>query len=228
MSRLVTAAAREHLAPRGLRPRGRWLWIDDRGWSLIIVEFAPDRGLGVHLNVGAMWLWTDRDHFAFDDGDRVWWRADGTFTTTVSPGEPGWNSTLDHITPHRFARDIDMVADVAARRVAQLRSRFPDPRTAAHHLNARPARLAESRWWHLYHQGAAAGLSGDTDTARRAFDGITPDRLEADWQHHLAHRAAELSALADDPTALRARLVETVHTTRQNLALPATPHMPHM
>ncbi len=222
VSQLVKAAALEHLASLGLRQRaGSSLWFDDRGWWLINVEFQPSRRQGTYLNVGAMWLWNDRDHWAFDDGSRVYWRADGSFTSEIPFGERGWTDFLDYRTPEQFTNDLGRVARVAAQQVQQLREQFPDPRAAANQLTSRSTRPAESNLWHLFNSAAAAGLSGDTQTARRLLDTITVDSLEPDWAHELAGRSAELSNLTDN--ALRNRLIETIEATRQRLKLPTTP-----
>jgi len=219
VSQLVKAAAREHLAPLGLRQRaGSRLWFDDRGWWLANVEFQPSRRQGTYLNVGAMWLWNDRDHWAFDDGSRVYWRGEGSFTHEVPLGERGWTDFLDYRTPVQFTKEIDRVARVAAQRVQQLREQFSDPRAAAEQLTSRSTRRGESRLWHLFNGGAAAGLSGNAQTARRCFDSIAVDSLEPEWAHELATRSAQLRELADD--ALRNRLIETINATRQRLNLP--------
>ena len=47
-------------------------WLDDQGWWVGVVEFQPsawDRGS--YLNVGACWLWEEKDYLSFDVGGRV-------------------------------------------------------------------------------------------------------------------------------------------------------------
>jgi hypothetical protein len=145
-NRLVTAAARRHLQPLGLHQRGRSrLWFADCGWWVIIVEFSPSRSEGCYLNIAAMWLWNPRDYWAFDDGGRLYWRSDGSFTTQPPIGEPGWTSFLSFINADQFDRDIDLLASIAAQRVAQLRSQFPTPAIVARQLAGRATRQAECR-----------------------------------------------------------------------------------
>jgi hypothetical protein len=220
VSRLIATAARERLKPLGLHQRGRSrIWYDDRDWSLITVEFQPPRTLGTYLNVGATWLWTDRDHLSFDEGNRLHWRSDGSFTSTAPLGEPGWRQLLEYRDADQFSRDIQLVVDVAARRVVELRAMLPDPCGAAELLAGRQTRPDESPWWHAYHSGAAAGLCGDVASARRGFDRIAVGDLDPGWAHDLARQAAELSGLGNDVDALRRRLVDTIQTTRQRLKL---------
>ncbi|MEU1397461.1 hypothetical protein ABZ403_15550 [Micromonospora zamorensis] len=228
-TRLVAATAREHLQPLGLRRRGATrLWFDDRGWWLILVEFQPSRSNGTYLNIGAMWLWHERDHWSFDDGDRIYWRNDAAFVTQPPIGEAGWTSSLDFINAEQFARDINMVAGVAAQRVEQLRGQYPDPAATARQLASRTTGLGESPWWHAYHTGAAAALAGDAGTARQAFHRITVGNLDPDWAHDLARHARRLADLADNPPALQRRIIELIQSTRRQLKLPPTPahHMP--
>ena len=203
-SRLITAAAREHLQPIGLRRRGRSRsWFDDRGWWLIHVEFQPSLNNGTYLNVGAMWLWANSDHWSFDDGYRIWWREDGTFTTQPPAGERGWTSFLTYVADTQFAADINLLADIARSRVEQLRATYPDPQTAAHRLASQSARPAEPGWWRDYHTAAAAALSGDTTTARHALARIHAGELDPDWVHDLAQQARDLEDLADQPAMLQ-------------------------
>jgi hypothetical protein len=76
------------------------------------------------------------------------------------------------IRDHLFAKEMEVLADVAAGRVRQLRDEFPDPCAAAHRLGARETRRGEDSLWHAYHTGAAHALCGDPAGARRAFERI--------------------------------------------------------
>src|SRR5436309_1568598 len=72
-TKLLTAAARSVLRPLGLQQRGRSrLWLDDHGWWVVVVEFQPSGwSIGSYLNVGAMWLWFEKDYISFDYGSRI-------------------------------------------------------------------------------------------------------------------------------------------------------------
>ncbi|MEU5934540.1 hypothetical protein [Micromonospora sp. NPDC047187] len=226
-TRLVAAAARQHLQPLGLHRRGgSRVWFDDRGWWLIVVEFQPSRSHGTYLNVGAMWLWHEQDHWSFDEGSRIYWRNDAAFVAHPPIGEAGWTSLLDFVNPEQFTRDIDMLAGIAAQRVEQLRSQFPDATATAHQLASRTTGHGESPWWHAYHTGSAAALAGDPDNARQAFHRITVGNLDPDWAHDLAQHARQLADLADDPPALQQHIIEVIHATRQRLKLPPAPPQP--
>ncbi|WP_146604008.1 hypothetical protein [Micromonospora deserti] len=226
-SRLVAAAARQHLQPLGLHWRGASrLWFDDRGWWLIVVEFQPSRSHGTYLSIAAMWLWHERDYWSFDDGDRIYWRNDAAFVTQPPIGEAGWTSFLNFINAEQFTRDITMVTGIAAQRVEQLRSQFADPAATAQQLASRTTRHGESPWWHAYHTGSAAALAGDPDTARQAFHRITVGNLDPDWAHDLAQHARQLADLADNPPALQQRVIDVIHATRQRLKLPPAHPVP--
>ncbi|MGC4750586.1 hypothetical protein ACLQ28_33730 [Micromonospora sp. DT201] len=223
MIRLITAATRECLEPLGLRRGKSRSWYDDRDWWIINVEFQASRRPGTYLNIGAMWLWTDQEHWSFDEGCRVHWQGDGSFASTTPLGERGWTNFLDFRTADQFSHDVRSLAQIAARRVAELRAQFPDPPSVVRQLASRRTRSDESPWWHAYHTGAAAAFCGDAATARRSFDRITPNNLGVEWEHDLARRASELSSLANDPDALRQRLHTTVQATRQRLKLSPGP-----
>ncbi|MEV6810852.1 hypothetical protein [Micromonospora sp. NPDC051296] len=170
VGKLISTAARSSLQPIGLARKGRSrLWYDDRGWSLIVAEFQPGRGPGTYLNVGAMWLWADRDYWAFDEGARLYWRGDGSLRTEPPLGEAGWTQHVDFLNADQFSRDVALAAEVAARRVVELRTQFPDVAAVADHLLSRATRRAESPLWHAFHAGAAAALGGDAAAAERSF-----------------------------------------------------------
>lgn len=72
-SRLITAATRTHLRPLGCVQKGRSrVWLDDQGWWVGMVEFQPSSwSKGSYLNVGACFLWNEKDFLSFDAGHRV-------------------------------------------------------------------------------------------------------------------------------------------------------------
>ncbi|MEH1130815.1 hypothetical protein [Micromonospora sp. CPCC 206061] len=221
ISRLIAAAARVHLRSLGLRQKGRSrLWFDDHGWWLVVVEFQPGRGPGTYLNVGAMWLWAERDYWAFDEGCRVYWRDDGSFTSAPRPGEQGWQQHVDFVSVEQFARDVAPVATVAAGCVAELRTQFPDPAAVAERMTTSPARPGNTPLWRMFHGGVAAALSGDAVTGDRCLAEVMSTEMFANWQHSLAVQAADLRSLLGEPLELHGYVLETIRRTRHMLKLP--------
>lgn len=197
--RLVTAAAREVLRPLGLQQRGRSrTWIDDHGWWLGIVEFQPGRNEGSYLNVGVMWLWQDRDHLAFDVGGR----------------EPGFERFVNAT---QFALDAQNLARRAADLARENRDRFIDLPSTADFLNAQKPR--PGHFWDNYHAGFAAGLTGDTSTARRRLDQVLSEDTYAPWMVRAQESARQLHALAEDPEAFRNWATKATTSCRQQLKL---------
>ena len=219
ISRLITAAARVHLRPLGLRQKGRSrLWFDDRGWSVIVVEFQPGSGPGTYLNVGAMWLWAERDYWAFDEGGRVRWRDDGSFAAQPPPmEEQGWSGHINFLNPDQFARDVVSVALAAAGRVIELRAHFTGPGAVAEHLSSSSAR---PELWDTFHLGVAAALRGDAATADERLAAVMTAEMSANWMHALAAQAADLRSLLGEPALLRGHVAETTRRTRSLLKLP--------
>ena len=219
---MVVAAAQAGLRPLGLRRHRRTRqWVEDRGWWLLLVEFERV-GTGTYLGVGAKWLWADPGTFSYDRGGRVFWREDtGDFAADRPDDGNAWVQSIRHIRDDQFAEDLTRVVDIAGRRAAELRQEFRTPADVAAILTGRQTRAGQTSWWHVFHAGAAAGLSGDAETARQQFDRIRPDRLAAGWEQRLHREAAALSALADDPAALRQRLLDNIGSTRAGLELPA-------
>ena len=226
---LIGAAARAHLQPIGMRRQGRSrLWFSDEGWWLINVEFQPSHGnnVGTYLNVGAMWLWRERDFRSFDYGHRLHWRRDGTFADRPPIGEPGWRQFLGYVNADQFAFDVALVAEIAGARVDQLRAAFPDPCAAAHFLASQPAQPGEDQTWRTYDAGAAAALCGKAATARRMFSRVAAGALDPDW-------GPRKDAAGDSPGPTRARSAYAPTADKRNdqrssqATRPAAGSVPH-
>ena len=210
------------LGPLGVKQNRRSrLWYDDRGWSLILVEFQPGRSLGTYLNAGAMWLWADRPVWAFDFGGRTYWRDDASFTWQPPDGEAGWQQHVDFLNADQFSRDVTFLARVAALQIEDLRHQFPDVAAVGRRLTSTPGRRDESPLWRAFHGGAAAALGGDLTAAEQKFTQVASADVHVEWEQQLAAQAVGLLQLMHDPVALRDRLLEAMSRGRHRLGLPA-------
>jgi hypothetical protein len=202
-SSILTRVAREVLGSLGLRQKGRSrLWIDDRGWWLVVVELQPSSwSQGSGLNVAGMWLWMRADHIHFDTKDSH--RSEYVEFRDEAQFEPA-------------ARRL---AELAAGRVRGLRERFPSPEAVAQHQCS----IVLDGGWPAYHAGVAAGLTGDVARARATFEGIAsaarPDSPE--WHRELCGLAAELRERCADRAAFRAWASDVVAESRRLLKLDA-------
>ncbi|MFC7327930.1 hypothetical protein [Marinactinospora rubrisoli] len=199
-SRLVAAAARTHLRPLGLRQRGRSrLWVDDHGWWLGLVEFpSPGWSQGSGLRVGAMWLWQDLGHIAFNIGERL-------------------SVTEDYRGDEQFARVADDLAGRARTRVERLRRRFPDLAAVAGHLTAQPA--GRGRFWEPWNAGVAAALVGDAALARERFADVLAEEAVAPWMEEAQRAARDLAGVVSDGDAVRAWARSRIASCRERLRL---------
>ncbi|MER5519888.1 hypothetical protein [Streptomyces sp. NPDC002763] len=199
--RIITSAARESLKPLGLAQRGRSrLWIDDHGWWLGVVEFTPSRFAGSGLHVGAMWLWHDVDHLAFNvDAVRV---------------GPELFRTEDRFTPLALELSQQAAANVIA-----LRVRFPALPGVARYLTSRPVR--RGYLWDGFDAGIAAALVGDPDTARDHFERVLREDPLAPWMVEAQEKTRELHVIAADRDAVAAWVTRAVGSCRSKLGLDA-------
>ncbi|WP_330262273.1 hypothetical protein [Streptomyces griseorubiginosus] len=197
--RIINSAARHSLKPLGLIQRGRSrLWIDDHGWWLGIVEFTPPRLAGSGLYVGAMWLWHDVDHLAFHlDAGRV--------------GSELFRSE------DQFTRLAFNLGQQAAANVTALRDRFPALSDVARYLTSRPVR--RGFLWDSFDSGIAAGLVGDSDTARHYFEHVLCEDALAPWMVDAQEKARDLHAIAADRDAVIAWVTRAVDSCRSKLGL---------
>ncbi|PZT42005.1 hypothetical protein A7X99_06695, partial [Stenotrophomonas maltophilia] len=148
-------------------------WLDDQGWWVGVVEFQPsawDRGS--YLNVGACWLWEEKDYLSFDEGGRV--AGFERFTDAVS-----------------FASVAQALAKQAAAEVLALRDRFPTPG----HVRTLMSRHPNPGIREHIHAGITAGLAGAYDEGRRHFALAATETHPAPWVDVLKQRCAELMPL---------------------------------
>jgi hypothetical protein len=192
------AAASKHLAPIGVRQRGRSrIWIDDHGWWLVLIEFQPSSwDKGSYLNVGAMWLWHEADSLTFNDGYRV---ADFVSAKT----------------PEQFSSHTELLAVEAKEQVLLYRARYSCVADVARVLLAKKQR----GFWDSYHAAIACSLSGHTDSALRLYEEFAALGGSRDWEKAAQATAREYSALLQDASAFRSRLTEVVKRTRSRLKL---------
>ncbi|WP_430791974.1 hypothetical protein [Actinoplanes sp. G11-F43] len=222
---MIVSAAQAELRPLGFRRHRRTrVWVADRGWWLHLVALDKSRSGSTSLVVAAKFLWGPMTEFTYDYGGPLFWREEtGDFATDRPHDGHVWVGGVRHVDDGRFATDLKQVTGIARQRVEQMSREITTPADVARLLSAPQSRIGATSWWHSFHTGAAAGLSGDAELARGQFARIRPDRMAVAWEHELKHRAATLSALAGDRRALFQRLVADIGATRSRIGLPDTP-----
>jgi hypothetical protein len=173
---IIANAAKDALHPLGFRRKGRSrLWLQDRDWWLVVVEFQPSGwGKGSYLNVAAHWLWSDKGFLSFDVGERI-----GGF--------------VEYASDAAFTSAARVLAENAAVEAQKLTTRFSSINATAAELIAEAALTPRLQGtWHQYHAGLAAGLAGQSVKAAALLSSITDDRVKpsADRLALLAHDAA--------------------------------------
>ncbi|WP_343649978.1 hypothetical protein [Stenotrophomonas sp.] len=198
-TRLLTAAARSILRPLGCMQKGRSrTWLDDHGWWVGVIEFQPSAwSRGSYLNVGACWLWEEKDFLSFDAGYRV------------APFQP-FTDTAE------FTSVAQALAEQAAAEVLALRDRFPTPG----HVRALMRRHPNPRIREHMHAGITAGLAGDYDEGRRHFALAATETDQAPWVDALKQCGAELVPLLQPGGGFEAEIAAIVTRTRRALRLP--------
>ncbi|MET9465440.1 hypothetical protein ABZY44_11605 [Streptomyces sp. NPDC006544] len=203
-SRLVTAAARQHLRPLGLRQRGRSrLWLDDHGWWLGVVDFcSPQWSQGSGLTVGVMWLWQDVGHLTFNVHERV-------------------EGSQEFRHEQQFAAVMEKLAHDAEKCVGEFRDRFADLNAVARALLSQPVRRDDL--WGNFNAGVAAALVGNASEARERFSAVLAHDPFTDWIQESQQTAQYLIDAAEDAAAVRAWARDAVVSCRAKLALGDVP-----
>ena len=198
-SRLVLSAARDVLRPLGLMQLGRSrLWIDDRAWWTVVVEFQPGAfAKGSFLNVGVSWLWYVKDYWSFDVGHRV-----EPFTEFESA--------------EQFRPVAEQLAERAARTISEYRGMFNTVDKAAGYLSKQAAKSV----WALYDAAVATGLAGDFAASARFFTEIESYPTSHDWEKEVQDRAKALSLHLHDARDFHPAVTEVVNESRERHKLP--------
>jgi hypothetical protein len=205
-SKIIAQVAREMLAPLGIFQKGRSrTWIDDRGWWIVVIEFQPSGfSKGSYLNVGAMWLWHEKDYFTFDVGNDVGCRI---------------AKFVEYVDEKQFRPEAIKLAYAAKAEALRLRSQFASIHDAARYLPGQ-ARRDENRWTELA-AAIALGYVGKTFRARRFFKTIERKKPTQEWDHRVREMAGGFADTLDRPEAdFRRNVKETILRTRKLLKLP--------
>ena len=204
-SKIIARVARETLAPLGVFQRGSSrTWIDDRGWWIVVIEFQPSGfGKGSYLNVGAMWLWHEKDHFTFDFGHDVGCRI---------------ASFVGYVDEKQFTPEAIRLAYLAKDEVLKLRSKLVSIHDAARYLPSKAAR--DDSTWSKLSAAIALGYVGRTFRARWLFKSIERKKPVGDWELRLRDSARGFAETLDSSDDFQRYVKERILRTRKLLKLP--------
>ncbi len=204
-SKIISRVAKETLAPLGVFQKGSSrTWIDDRGWWIVVIEFQPSGfGKGSYLNVGAMWLWHEQDHFTFDFGNDIGCRI---------------ASFVGYVDEKQFTREAIRLAYLAKDEVLKLRSKLVSIHDAARYLPRKAAR-DDSAWTKLS-AAIALGYVGKTIRARWLFKSIERKKPVGDWELRHQESARGFVETLDRSDDFQRCVKERIWRTRKLLKLP--------
>ena len=132
-TKLINEAAREVLAPLGLRRVGRSrLWVDDQRWWIGVVEFQPSSwARGSYLNVGVGWLWGELGDTPPEDAESTVSWSFGFDRLGSRVELPGGTQFAEFASDEQFAPVAEAIARTAGERVEEQRARLRTPADAA-------------------------------------------------------------------------------------------------
>jgi hypothetical protein len=204
-SKIIAQVAKEALATLGIFQNGRSrIWIDDHGWWIGVIEFQPSGfSKGSYLNVGAMWLWHEKDYFTFDFGNDVGGRI-GHF--------------VEYVDEKQFTPEMIRLASLAKAEVLRLRSEIVSIHDVARYLPGE-ARRNENRWTEL-DAAIALGYAGKTSRARWLFDRIERRKPAQEWERLVQEKARGFAETLDRQDDFQRYVKEAIRRTRKLLKLP--------
>jgi hypothetical protein len=197
-NRLIKNAAKSLLQPIGCVQKGASrTWLDRQPLWVGVVEFQPSSwSRGSYLNVGACWLWYEKDYLSFDDGYRI----------------EGFHA-LDN--EQQFAEVTLELATRARDEVLAIRSKFSSLDLIATHLKTKDF----SSIWNNYHAAVAAALTNDMVHAAERFSAVAATAEDAPWVVELKRGAAILEKIATDPLQFRDAISQIVERSKVRLKL---------
>ncbi|WP_158884383.1 hypothetical protein [Rhodanobacter sp. L36] len=204
-SRSIDAAAKAALKPLGCVQKGRSrTWLDDHAWWIGVVEFQPSAwAQGSYLNVGACWLWYEKEYLSFNTGGRV-----ENFQPSSSDDQ--------------FSLIARSLAKRASEEVVVLRERFK----SVTHVHAWLADQQAASIWDHYHLAVAAGLAGATELSKRSFADVMSDPEDRPWAADIRRRSTELMRCLGFRSGFDAEVMGTVERARNLLGLPSIEGQP--
>ena len=205
-SKIIARVAEETLAPLGIFQKGRSrTWIDDRGWWIVNIEFQPSGfSKGSYLNVGAMWLWHEKDYFTFDfGGNDVGCRI---------------ASFVEYVDEKQFTPEAIRLASLAKEEALKLRSKIASIHDAARYLPGKAGR--DDNPWTKLSAAIALGYVGKTLRARWIFKSILLKKPVHDWEVGLQERARGFADALERSDNFQRYVKERIQSTRKLLKLP--------
>jgi hypothetical protein len=186
-SKIINQIAKEYLLPLGIIQKGKSrLWIDDNKWWIILLEFQPsDWGRGTYLNIGAHWLWHEKEYYSFDYGGRI-------------------NPFVKYSNDLQFEEEFRIMINKLVNELMKYRSRFQNIHKVADILKSQN-NLAS---WNGFHAGIACGLDGQIPTAKKLLNDVLQEdsfiqvknkRYELVWHVKMKERAQYLINLLESP-----------------------------
>jgi hypothetical protein len=173
-------------------------WLDDQTWWTGVVEFQPSSwARGSYLNVGACWLWYEKDYLSFDAGHRI-------------------QEFQPYISDEQFSLVAQGLAERASQEVAALRERYSSPS----HVHEWLATRTPASIWDHYHLAVSAGLAGATEESKRSFGDVMSDPEDRPWATAIRRRSAELMRCLELGDGFEAEVLGTVKRARALLGLP--------
>jgi len=197
-NRIVKAAAKAALQPIGCKQKGSSrTWLDPHSMWTGVIEFQPSSwAKGCYLNVGACWLWYEKDFLSFDDGYRV-----AQFQAVESE--------------ESFIHASATLATQAHDEVLKLRSQFSSIEKIAAHLKDKDF----SNIWQNYHAAVAATLANDMPHATTRFCAVMQNKDNRSWALELKSRTAILESISGDPILFLRTIQEIVDRSKKRLKI---------
>ena len=207
-SKVIARAAKETLSPLGIFRMGRSrTWIDDHGWWLAVIEFQPSGfSKGAYLNVGAMWLWHEKDYFTFDFAN-----GNGDAGCRVA-------NHIEYKDEEQFTPEAMRLASLAKDEVISLRRKLVSIHDAARYLPGKAVRDG-SPWTHLS-AAIALGYAGRTFRARWLFKSLERKKAVHDWEVRLKESARGFADVLNQPCDFQRYVKDAIWRTRRLLKLP--------
>ncbi len=198
--RIITTAAKQHLAPLGCSRRGKSrFWFSDESFWLIGISFEPSSfRQGTYLLVGVQWLWHVKPYFSFDKILDIAGRSQKPWVQFESEAQ--------------FLPEVERLIARAASDIELFRDLYSSLSSIAHDLEA--TANTRSTVWQVFHAAVATALAQERPRSRKLFERVIAEPVHHEWQASLNAEAVHLASLVSDRDGFRQAILDRVVQNR--------------
>ena len=195
-NKIIAEKAIQHLKPLGYKRIGKSrLWIKDKGWWAILVEFQPSQwSSGTYINVSASTLLYEYNAWQMHTSTRIQGFASAN-------DDPDFQSKVDSMTKEAAECATEMEINCSdLSYFVKVFTDFPENRKSV---------------WHYYYAGILNSILGNCSLAKQCYTYVAEREYEHLFEQAIKLSSAELEFLIEFPDQYKSAVLGIVLRARQ-------------